>query len=132
MEEQLPGRAVQNISPPFGEDETATYSAWVTRGFDPWTRQGGAGNTLVVIDQYSGELLDDGIPGEGNVFDQVWDDWGFPLHTGDVGGTTTRSLWTALALTPVVLGVTGVWMNLVRRRKRARRRPSVDVAAAIS
>ena len=110
-------------TPPFDE-ETGTYSAWVTRGFDPWTREGGAGNTYVALDQYSGEIVYDGTPEEGNVFDQVWDDWSFPLHTGDFGGTTTRVLWTALALTPVALGVTGVTMYLIRRRKRARRRPS--------
>ena len=45
------------------DDETATYSAWVTRGFDPWTREGGAGNTLVVVDQYSGEVCTTGPPG---------------------------------------------------------------------
>jgi len=39
-----------------------------------------------------------------------------------------RALWTALALTPIALGVTGLWMKLIRRRKRARRRPSVDVS----
>jgi len=27
-----------------------------------------------------------------NTFDQLWDDWSFPLHTGDFGGTTTRVL----------------------------------------
>ncbi|MGI9030964.1 MAG: PepSY domain-containing protein [Ilumatobacteraceae bacterium] len=42
-----------------------------------------------------------------------------PLHTGDFGGTVTRVLWTALALAPLALGVTGVWMNLIGRRKRA-------------
>ena len=61
--------------------------AWVTRGFDPWTREGGAGNTYLALDQYTGETIYDGTPEEGNVFDQAWDDWSFPLHTGDFGGT---------------------------------------------
>ena len=120
IEDRYPDRAVQSLMPPF--DETSTYSAWVTRGFDPWTREAGAGNTYVALDQYNGEIVYDGTPGEGNVFDQLWDDWSFPLHTGDFVGTTTRALWTLLALTPVALGVTGIWMNLIRRRKRARRR----------
>ena len=80
---------MQSLMPPW-DDETATYSAWVTRGFDPWTREAGAGNVYVAIDQFSGEVVYDGIPGEGNTFDQVWDDWSFPLHTGDFGGTLTR------------------------------------------
>ena len=39
IETRYPDRAVQSLMPPFGDDETATYSAWVTRGFDPWTRE---------------------------------------------------------------------------------------------
>ena len=66
----------------------------------------------------------DGTPEEGNVFDQAWDDWTFPLHTGDFLGTTSRVLWVGLALSPVALGVTGVVMNRIRAAKRARRRPS--------
>jgi uncharacterized iron-regulated membrane protein len=123
IDERYPGRAVQSLMPPW-DDETATYSAWVTRGLDPWTREGGAGNVYVVVDQYSGEILYDGVPGEGNAFDQAWDDWSFPLHTGDFGGTVTRIVWTALAVTPIALGTTGLLMYLIRRRKRARRRPS--------
>ena len=71
-------------------DKTGVYMAWVTRGFDPWTREGGAGNVYVFVDQYSGKVVYDGIPEEGNVFDQAWDDWSFPLHTGDCGGPVTR------------------------------------------
>jgi uncharacterized iron-regulated membrane protein len=93
----------------------------VTRGFDPWTREGGAGNTYVALDQYSGETLYDGSPEDGNVFDQVWDDWSFPLHTGDFGGTATRVLWVAVGLSPILLGATGTTMWLVRRAKRAKR-----------
>ncbi len=120
--ERYPDRAVNYIGGP--QDDTGMYEAWVTRGFDPWTREGGAGNVLVALDQYSGTTLYDGTPSEGNVFDQVWDDWSFPLHTGDFGGTATRVLWVLVGLSPIVLGVTGVTMNLVRRSKRRRRVPS--------
>ncbi|MET0461241.1 MAG: PepSY-associated TM helix domain-containing protein, partial [Ilumatobacteraceae bacterium] len=111
IEQRYPDRAVQSLMPPW-DDETATYSAWVTRGFDPWTREAGAGNAFVAIDQFSGEVVYDGIPGEGNVFDQAWDDWSFPLHTGDFGGTATRVIWTGLALAPIALGTTGLLMYL--------------------
>jgi uncharacterized iron-regulated membrane protein len=119
IQERFPERAVDSVLTP--TDETGTYAAWVTRGFDPWTREGGAGNTYVAIDQYSGELLYDGSPEDGNVFDQVWDDWSFPLHTGDFGGTATRVLWVGVGLSPLLLGITGTTMWLVRRGKRARR-----------
>jgi len=118
---RYPDRALNYVGGPF--DETGMYEAWVTRGFDPWTREGGAGNTLVALDQYTGETLYDGSPEDGNVFDQAWDDWSYPLHTGDFGGTTTRVLWVGLGLSPIILGVTGITMALVRRRKRANRSP---------
>jgi uncharacterized iron-regulated membrane protein len=107
--------------PPF-DDESATYSAWVTRGLDPWTRETGAGNAYVAVDQFTGEVVYDGTPEEGNPLDQLWDDWSFPLHTGDFGGPGTRVLWTVLAVSPLALGTTGLLMYLIRRRKRARRR----------
>ena len=55
------------------------------------------------------------------MYDQAWDDWNFPLHTGDFGGTVTRVLWVAVGLSPIILAVTGLTMQLVRRRKRKRR-----------
>ena len=86
-EARYPDRTIQDINPP--TDKTGVYMAWVSRGFDPWTREGGAGNAYVFVDQYSGKVVYDGIPEEGNVFDQAWDDWSFPLHTGDWGGPVT-------------------------------------------
>lgn len=135
IEERYPDRHVQSIAAiPFEGDDAATWQAWVTRGFDPWTREAGAGNTLVVVDQFSGETLYDGPPSEGNVFDQAWDDWVYPLHTGDWGGTTTRVIWTVLAFTPLVLGVTGLVMWLVRhnKRKKAKARKAKAEAAELA
>jgi uncharacterized iron-regulated membrane protein len=129
IEQRFPTRAVQSISPP--AEATGTYSAWVTRGFDPWTREAGAGNTYVYLDQYTGDVVYDGSPEDGNLFDQAWDDWSFPLHTGDFGGTTTRVAWMALALTPIALGTTGVVMNRVRAGKRKRRRAAEGATEAI-
>jgi uncharacterized iron-regulated membrane protein len=121
-----PQRSVDSISPP--SDETGTYTAWVTRGYTPWTREDSGGNVFMVFDQYSGETLYDGTPGDGNVFDQAWDDYNFPLHTGDFAGTPTRVLWVAVGLSPMVLGASGVAMHLIRRRKRARRRATAVTA----
>jgi uncharacterized iron-regulated membrane protein len=132
VEERYPDRQVQSIAAiPAADDDTGTWQAWVTRGFDPWTREAGAGNTLVVSDQFTGEVLYDGSPEEGNAFDQAWDDWVYPLHTGDWGGTLTRVVWTGLAITPLVLGFSGLVMWLVRhdKRKKAKaRRAASEVA----
>jgi uncharacterized iron-regulated membrane protein len=119
IEQEFPGRRVNYIG--FPHDEEGVYEAWVTRGFDPWTREGGAGNVYVFVDQFSGKIVYDGTPGDGNVFDQLWDDWSFPLHSGDWGGPVTRALWVLVGLSPVALGVTGVTMYVIRRSKRARR-----------
>jgi uncharacterized iron-regulated membrane protein len=115
--ERYPDRQVESLMP--ASEPEGLHTAWVTRGFSPWTRQGGAGNVLVGVDQYSGEVRYDGTPEDGNVFDQLWTDWSFPLHTGDALGSPTRALWSMLALAPLVLGLSGVAMNLLRRRKRA-------------
>jgi uncharacterized iron-regulated membrane protein len=133
VEAAYPERSVQYVGQPI--DETGYYDMWVTRGFDPWTRESGAGNAYVFVDQYSGEILYDGTPEDGNVFDQAWDDWSFPLHAGDFGGSTTRILWVVVGISPVVLGATGIVMQLVRRNKRKRRAATTapetaDVASA--
>ncbi len=73
------------------------------------------------VDQFTGETIYDGTPEEGNVYDQAWDDWSFPLHTGDFGGSATRVLWTVLGLSPLVLATTGVIMYMIRLQKRRRR-----------
>jgi uncharacterized iron-regulated membrane protein len=119
IEERFPDRRVESLIP--ATEETALVTAWVTRGFSPWSREGGAGNVLVGVDQYSGEVLYDGTPEDIDVFGQAWQDWSFPLHAGDFGGPITRIVWVVLALTPLALGTTGVTMQLVRRSKRRRR-----------
>jgi uncharacterized iron-regulated membrane protein len=116
--EAEPGYTVEGITPPF--DETGVWEAWVTRGFSPWTREGSAGNVYVLLDQYSGEVRYVGTPEEGSVAEQMWSDWSFPLHTGDFLGTPSRLAWLGVAVSPLVLGVTGLIMWLTRRRKRKR------------
>lgn len=116
VHERFPDRAVNYMGD--SAADAGYYDFWVTRGFDPWTREGGAGNTYTFVDAHTGAIVYDGSPEDGNVFDQGWDDWSFPLHTGDFGGTTTRVIWAVLGTMPLVLGATGIVMQFVRRNKR--------------
>jgi len=46
-------------------------------------------------------------------------------ETGDFAWTISRSAWVVVAALPLVLGVTGLTMQLLRRRRRrARARPT--------
>lgn len=130
IEREFPTRTINYVGIP--HDGEGVYESWVTRGFDPWTREAGAGNTYVFLDQYTGEVVYDGSPEDGNVFDQLWDDWSFPLHTGDWGGPITRALWFVIGVSPVVLGVTGVTMWLVRRSKRTKRKAAKPASPDLS
>lgn len=121
LAEQFPDRAVDSVTPPAPDDPAATWQAWTTRGFSPWTREAVAGNSLVVADQYTGEVLFDGTPEDVSASAQLWSDWSYPLHTGDFGGTATRTVWSLVAWMPSVLGTTGLIMWFIRRRKRRAR-----------
>jgi uncharacterized iron-regulated membrane protein len=116
MERQFPDRTVQRFNLP--ADETGVFDAWVTRGQDPWTQEAIAGNVLVLMDPYSREVLYDGTPEEGNVFDQAWDDYVYPVHTGEFLGIPSQLVWFAVSLGSIALGVTGTVMWLVRHNKR--------------
>ena len=119
---QFPDRTVQRFACP--PRRPGVFDAWVTRGFDPWTQEAIAGNVLVLMDPYSREVLYDGTPEEGNVFDQAWDDYVYPVHTGEFLGILTQLLWFAVSLGRIALGVTGTVMWLVRHNKRKKRPPA--------
>jgi hypothetical protein len=57
----------------------------------------------------------------------VWEDWGYPLHSGDFFGNTSRWAWVFVGVSPVVLSGTGVlvWW---KRRKRRKSRPATAAA----
>ena len=127
LETNFPDQKIESVAPP--ADKKGVYTAWTTRGFSPWTREGGAGNVWVTADQYTGKVLYEGTPEAGNVFDQLWSDWSFPLHTGDFGGTATRAVWVVIGVSPIALGITGITMYVIRRRKRAKRGADVPTDA---
>ncbi len=132
MERQFPDRTVQRFAVP--TEETGVFDAWVTRGFDPWDKEAIAGNVLVLMDPYSREVLYDGTPEDGNVYDQAWDDYVYTVHTGDFLGTWSRLVWFAVAFAAVALGVTGTVMWFVRhnKRKKAKARKAAAEASEVA
>ncbi|MEO5898766.1 MAG: PepSY-associated TM helix domain-containing protein, partial [Ilumatobacteraceae bacterium] len=100
-------QAIASLAP----GETDTYAAWLTRGYDLWTREGGAGNVDTVFDRYSGATLYDGTPEELSIGGQVRNDWSYPMHTGEFLGRPGRMIWVLLSLSPLVLAITGVTMT---------------------
>lgn len=123
VHQKFPQRTVRSIALP--ANPQAPYTVWLSKGIDPFTRESGGGNTSVLLDPYSGKVLADLRPDRHNVFAQAWQGWSFPVHSGDFGGTTTRVLWVALGISPIALGVTGLTMTLIRRRKRSMRPSSL-------
>jgi hypothetical protein len=49
IQRELPDTAVESLYP--SSEDVPYYTAWVTRGFSPWTREGGGGNVLVAVDR---------------------------------------------------------------------------------
>ena len=106
LEERYPDRAINYLDAARRRDR-ASYAAWVDPRLRPVDPRGRRRQHLRVVDQYTGETLYDGTPEDGNVFDQAWDDWSFPLHTGDFGGTARGALGRGRARCRLVLGGRG-------------------------
>ena len=70
--------------------------------------------------------------------DQAWDDWSFPVAHGRLPRHRHPRLWAFVGLSPLVLGATGITMNLVRRSKpantaaRVRRRRRTDLPPTVT
>lgn len=129
VEEAFPDRTVQVMEGP-PEDPTGVWSVWTSKGHDNWTREGAAGNSYVIVDQYTGEIRDDAGSEQGNMAEQLWNDASYPLHAGDFLGTPSRLVWFVVGLSPIVLAVTGVVMWVVRFNRRRRRAAAKAARAA--
>lgn len=73
----------------------------------------------VVMDRYSGKLLDVDDPSKGTA-GEVFTHWQWPLHSGHAFGLTGRLLVFASGLAGVVLFITGLIRWLQKRRATAR------------
>jgi hypothetical protein len=67
---------------------------------------------------------------DGNVFDQMRDDWSFPVHPMTSWNRDACAVGEDRAQ-PTRARVSGVTMNLVRRSKRARRRRAPAVRSPV-
>ena len=125
IEREFPNRAWTTSAS--AARQGGVYAAWVTRGFDPWTREGGAGNTWVTStstrvrslrrDPRGRQRL---RPGVGRLE--------LPVAHRRLRRAGHRLLWVLVGISPLVLGFTGITMYLIRRRKRAKRGPPTPPA----
>jgi uncharacterized iron-regulated membrane protein len=131
IKERFPNDRLNSLEPPV--DSGDVWGAWLTKGYSPRQRDNTSGNVYIAIDRFKHEVIYQGSPEQGNVLDQLWEDWNRPLHTGDFLANGSRWVWLFVGVSPVVLSGTGVvvWW---KRRKRRQSRPEVvrDVAPADS
>jgi uncharacterized iron-regulated membrane protein len=107
------GARFVTVYPPF--DETGTIDVFVAKAVD--SRQYGvlSGSTLVQIDQYTGEVLDNQSKRVTQPANVVYN-WFFGLHTGWFAPWYVRLVWMLFGLVPFFLAITGVAMWLHKRK----------------
>ena len=128
IKERYPNHRLNSLEPPV--DSGDVWGAWLSRGYNPRQRDNDSGNMYVAIDRFRHEVLYEGTPEQGNVWDQVWEDWGYPLHSGDFLGNTSRWAWVFVGVSPVVLSGTGVVVWWKRRKRRQSRPARVNATTA--
>lgn len=86
----------------------------------------------VWIDQYSGEVLHLQDPHHGTAGDK-FEEWQFPLHTGEAFGLPGRILVCIAGLVPIVLYITGFirWRQKARAKRRSHARATEAQALLI-
>ena len=120
LKEKYPNNRLNSLEPPIESDDV--WGAYLDRGYSPRQRDNTSGNMYVAIDRFKSEVIYEGTPEAGNVWDQAWEDWSLPLHGGDFLGDTSRWAWLVVGLSPAVLSFTGVvvwWQRRQRRRSRS-------------
>lgn len=116
LKEKYPKYTIESLEPPTESD--GVWGAWLTKGYSPQQRENSGGNMYVNIDRFSHEVVYEGTPEAGNIWDQTWEDWSLPLHGGDFLGDASRSVWLLVGLAPVVLSGTGVVVWWQRRKRQ--------------
>lgn len=120
VEDLDPAVDVEQVGTPAGSP-VGVYSVFARVDPSFLGQVGGERSVTFAVDQYTGAVVsvdDHRIDGAAV---EAYETWAYPVHVGTFGGTTTRWLWVALGLAPLVMGWTGVLMWIDRRRKRAHR-----------
>lgn len=81
------------------------------------------GKSFVYFDQHTGEVLlveeASAVPAGTRIYNTF-----YPIHTGAIGGASTRLLQVIIGLSPLALFVTGYFMWRNRRKAKAYKRTS--------
>ncbi|HVI91760.1 MAG TPA: PepSY-associated TM helix domain-containing protein [Dongiaceae bacterium] len=87
----------------------------------------GLGTPIIYLDDRSGAVIREDLPGEGSLGDLVIQVQ-FPLHSGQIGGLAGRIIVSLLGWVVVGLSVTGVilWWRKRRAKRESRRRRGVS------
>src|SRR5205807_10353291 len=121
LHRKYPDGLVARLLMPAPGDRTAPVIAGVSLGLDPGRGQHDyGGNTVVFLDQFSGDTLWEGRPDRLPAARQAALLWSRPLHTGAFAGSVGELVWGWLALAVVALGVSG-WATRRGRTLDARR-----------
>jgi uncharacterized iron-regulated membrane protein len=98
-----------------------SYEFRMVEGFDVGKDSTSPGNVRVTVDSHGGGVRDRGNP-DGPVTTQYWESWQDGLHFGSFVPWGPRLLvGVVFGLAPVLLGITGVSIWLVKRRSRRNR-----------
>jgi hypothetical protein len=118
---------VDSISRPFAA--TGSFAVKVTRGWDPASGpRGRGGNLTAYVDQFDGSVLRIVKPSDYPAAGQAYEYWATPVHFGTEGGMTTRILLDLTGVGTLAMIGTGVWLTVVRQRKKARRKVAIGAA----
>ena len=147
LQRRYPDGRVARLLMPGPDDRVAPVIAGVSVRFDPGRSEHDyGGNTVVFLDQFSGDTLWVGRPDSLPAARQAALLWSRPLHTGSVAGEPGRLLWGWLALAVMTMAALGwitrrarlhvarqpplQWERQLRRRKALARRDRIHTARA--
>ena len=148
LQRRYPDGRVARLLMPQPDDRVAPVIAGLSVSFDPGrSERDYGGNTVVFVDQFSGDTLWVGRPDSLPAARQAALLWSRPLHTGSVAGEPGRLLWSWLAAAVVTLASLGWitrrarrgatrreqlrWQRQLRRRKALARRQRIHTARSV-
>lgn len=119
--------------PPTAIYDAAAFGAYGVYFFPAANDRGtGLGTPMIFLDDRSGAVIREDLPGEGSIGDLVIQAQ-FPLHSGQIGGLAGRIIVSLLGWVVVGLSVTGIviwWRKRQAARRSRERRPRAAAVTA--